>query len=62
LAVWRFKNFGLGLAVGHRSEQYRNILLVMEMVLERPEIRFEEISRATGVETIEEVRLGTADA
>ncbi len=42
-----------------RSDQYRNILLVMEMALEPPEVRFEEISRSTGVETIERMRLGT---
>jgi len=45
-----------------RSDQYRNILLVMEMALEPPEVRFEEISRLTGVETIEKARLGTAEA
>lgn len=45
-----------------RSDQYRNILLVMEMALEPPQVRFEEISCSTGVETIEKVRLGTEEA
>ncbi len=36
-----------------RSEGFRKLLLVVEMSLERPEIRFDEISRSTGVETIE---------
>jgi len=43
-----------------RSDQYRNILLVMEMALEPPEVRFDEVSRSTGVETIEQARLGAA--
>jgi len=32
------------------------VLLVVEMAVEPPEIRFEEVSRSTGVETIEEAR------
>jgi quinol monooxygenase YgiN len=44
-----------------RSEQYRNVLLVMEMALEPPEVRFNEVSKSTGVETIEKARLGTED-
>jgi len=39
-----------------RSEEFRKVLLMVEMSLEPPEIRFEEISRATGVETIEKAR------
>ena len=39
-----------------RSEEFRKVLLVMEMSLECPEIRFEEISRSTGIETIEKAR------
>ena len=45
-----------------RSEQYRNVLLVMEMALEPPEVKFDEVSRSTGVETIEKARLGTLEA
>ena len=45
-----------------RSDQYREVLLVMEMASEPPEVRFEEISRSSGVETIERERLGAAEA
>jgi quinol monooxygenase YgiN len=39
-----------------RSEEFRKVLLVVEMSLESPEIRFDEISSSTGVETIEKAR------
>ena len=39
-----------------RSEEYRNRLLVAELALERPEIKFNTISNSTGIETIEKVR------
>jgi len=39
-----------------RSDEYRKVLLVAEMAVEPPEIRFEEISRSSGVETIEKAR------
>jgi quinol monooxygenase YgiN len=39
-----------------RSEEFRKLLLVVEMSLEPPEIRFEEISRSSGMETIEKAR------
>jgi quinol monooxygenase YgiN len=39
-----------------RSEEFRTVLLVVEMSLEPPEIRFEEVSRSSGVETIEKAR------
>jgi len=39
-----------------RSEEFRKVLLVLEMSSEPPEIRFEEVSRSTGVETIEKAR------
>ena len=45
-----------------QSEQYRNVLLLMEMALEPPEVNFNEVSRTTGVETIEKARLGTHEA
>ncbi len=41
-----------------RSDEYRNVLLVMEMAMEKPEIRFETISSLTGLETIEKLRIG----
>jgi quinol monooxygenase YgiN len=39
-----------------RSDEYRNLLLVLEMAIEQPEIRFETISCSTGIETIENAR------
>ena len=39
-----------------RSEGYRNVLLVMEMALKHPEVRFNTVSISTGMETIEKAR------
>jgi quinol monooxygenase YgiN len=39
-----------------RSPEYRNVLLVVEMAHEKPEISFCEFSGSTGVETIEKAR------
>jgi quinol monooxygenase YgiN len=39
-----------------RSAEYRNVLLVVEMSREKPEIKFSEYSDSTGVETIEKAR------
>jgi len=39
-----------------RSAEYRNVLLVVEMAHEKPEISFCEFSGSTGVETIEKAR------
>ena len=39
-----------------RSEEYRKVLLVMEMAFKQPEIRFNTISSSTGIETIERAR------
>ncbi len=39
-----------------RSEEFRNVLLAVEMAVEMPEIRFEVISQVTGIETIEKAR------
>jgi quinol monooxygenase YgiN len=39
-----------------RSDDYRNVLLVAEMAIEAPEIRFEEIESSRGIEIIEEAR------
>ena len=39
-----------------RSEEYRNLLLVVELALECPEIKFNTISSSTGIETIEQTR------
>jgi quinol monooxygenase YgiN len=42
-----------------RSDEYRHVLLVVEMAVEKPEIRFETVSHVTGMETIEKVRAGS---
>ena len=39
-----------------RSDQYNKVLLVLEMALKQPEIRFDIVSSSTGIETIEEAR------
>ena len=51
--VWRTEE---GLDLHLRSEEYRNLLLVLEMALKQPEIRFDTISSTTGIETIEKAR------
>jgi quinol monooxygenase YgiN len=40
-----------------RSDEYRNLLLVLEMALQQPEIRFDTIAHSTGIETIEKARI-----
>jgi quinol monooxygenase YgiN len=40
-----------------RSDEYRNLLLIMEMASQQPEVRFDTISNSTGIETIERARL-----
>jgi quinol monooxygenase YgiN len=39
-----------------RSDKYRKVLLVVEMAVEPPEIRFDTIAHTSGVETIEKAR------
>jgi quinol monooxygenase YgiN len=39
-----------------RSQEYRNLLLVLEMAIKKPEIRFDTISSSTGIESIERAR------
>jgi quinol monooxygenase YgiN len=39
-----------------RSDEYRNLLLAMELAVRRPEVRFHTISGSTGIETIEKAR------
>ena len=51
--VWRAEE---DLDVHIRSEEYRNLLLVLEMATKQPEIRFDTITSSTGIETIEKVR------
>jgi quinol monooxygenase YgiN len=51
--VWRSEE---DLNLHLRSDEYRNLLLILEMALEQPEIRFDTISSSTGIETIEKAR------
>ena len=51
--VWRTKE---DLEVHIRSDEYLTLLLVLEMALKQPEIRFDTISSSTGIETIEKTR------
>jgi quinol monooxygenase YgiN len=39
-----------------RSAEYRTMLLVMEMALKHPEVRFNTVSTSTGMEMIEKAR------
>jgi quinol monooxygenase YgiN len=51
--VWRSEE---DLDLHLRSDEYRNLLLVLELALKQPEIRFDTISSSTGIETIEKAR------
>ncbi len=44
-----------------RSDEYRDLLLVMEMAREVPEVRFDVIAHTSGLEAIERARTGPAD-
>ena len=44
-----------------RSEEYRDLFLVMEMAKEAPEVRFDEISHTSGLEAIERARADAVD-
>jgi len=39
-----------------RSDDYRQLLMVLEMAIKQPEIRFDTIASSTGIETIEKAR------
>ena len=39
-----------------RSQEYRQLLLVMEMARVQPEVRFNRVSHSTGLETIQAAR------
>ncbi len=54
--MWRSEE---DLAQHLRSERYHNVLLVMEMALKQPEIRFDTIVSSAGIETIEKARSST---
>jgi quinol monooxygenase YgiN len=51
--MWRNEE---DLAKHLRSEKYHDVLLVMEMALKNPEVRFNTVSTSTGIETIEKAR------
>jgi len=40
-----------------RSDKYLAVLLVLEMALERPIVKFDQIASTSGIDTIETVRL-----
>jgi hypothetical protein len=42
-----------------RSEEYRNLQLLMEMALQQPEVRFGCVANTTGIEAIEKARMKT---
>jgi quinol monooxygenase YgiN len=42
-----------------RSDEYRRVLLALEMALQHPEVRFNRISSSSGIETIEKARTPT---
>ena len=54
IEVWRSEE---DLNLHLRSEEYRNLLLVVEMSLKQPEIRFDTISSSMGIEAIEKARI-----
>jgi quinol monooxygenase YgiN len=39
-----------------RSDEYRRVLMVLEMATQQPEIRFDAIVSSAGIETIEKAR------
>jgi len=51
--VWRSEE---DLDLHLRSDEYLNLLLVLEMATKEPEIRFDTISSSTGIEAIEKAR------
>ena len=51
--VWRSEE---NLSHHLRSDEYRNLLVVLELALKQPEIKFNTISSSTGIETIEKAR------
>jgi quinol monooxygenase YgiN len=45
-----------GLKSRLRSQDYRQLLLIMELAKVPPEVRFDTVSNSTGIETIEQAR------
>jgi len=54
--MWRNEE---DLAQHLRSEKYNHVIVVMEMALKHPEVRFNTVSTSTGIETIEMARSST---
>lgn len=52
--VWRDEE---DLHLHLRSDEYHKLLLVLEMSIKQPEIRFDTVSNSTGIETIEKARI-----
>jgi quinol monooxygenase YgiN len=51
--VWRSeKDLNLHL----RTDEYRNLIMVLELAIKQPEIRFDTISSSAGIEIIEKAR------
>ena len=51
--VWKSEE---NLDIHLRTDEYRNLLMVLDLALEEPEIRFDTISSSAGIETIEKAR------
>jgi quinol monooxygenase YgiN len=51
--VWGFQE---DLDLHLRSDEYRNLLLLLDVALKQPEIKFDTVSNSTGIETIEKAR------
>jgi quinol monooxygenase YgiN len=51
--VWRSEE---DLDLHLRTEEFRNLLLVLELAVKQPEIRFDTVSSSAGIETIEKAR------
>ena len=56
IMIEQFWDSGEDLERHLRSEEFRKVLLVIEMAVGPPEIRFDAISQSTGFETIEKAR------
>jgi quinol monooxygenase YgiN len=39
-----------------RTDEYRKVLMVLEMALQRPEVRFMRVSSSSGIDAIEKAR------
>jgi hypothetical protein len=44
-----------------RTDEYHKVLILMEIALEKPEIRFDTVLASDGIETVEKARGDHAD-